>query len=248
MKVYIGKPRNWFGPYQLAEMLMFWVPKEKDEYGFHRTADCVHKFGEWLAHGSIEPEPKVGDITTWDRDRHITWIYKLLTWIDNFKHKVPNQYIKIDRWDTWGMDSTLAPIILPMLKQLKETKQGSQIVDLKDVPEYMRTTTTEDYEDQKCFDFYHEDVEKRKYDIHDRWDWVMGEMIFAFESIDSNWEDQFESGVVDLQWKKLDNGMSQMMHGPNHTRTYDEEGRQKYQERINHGFMMFGKYFRGLWD
>ena len=30
-------------------------------------------------------------------------------------------YVKIDRYDTWSMDSTLADIILPMLKQLKET-------------------------------------------------------------------------------------------------------------------------------
>lgn len=29
--------------------------------------------------------------------------------------------VKIDKWDTWNMDTTLAYIILPMLKQLKET-------------------------------------------------------------------------------------------------------------------------------
>ncbi len=31
MKVYLGKPNNWFGPYQLAELLCFWAPKTKDE-------------------------------------------------------------------------------------------------------------------------------------------------------------------------------------------------------------------------
>ena len=30
----------------------------------------------------------------------------------------PINYVKIDRWDTWSMDHTLAHIILPMLKQL----------------------------------------------------------------------------------------------------------------------------------
>jgi hypothetical protein len=34
------------------------------------------------------------------------------------------EYIKIDKHDTWGMDTTLATIILPMLKQLKATKHG----------------------------------------------------------------------------------------------------------------------------
>ena len=248
MKVWIGKPRDWFGPYQLAEMLMFWVPKEKDEYGFPRTADRVHNFGEWLAHGYIEPEPEVGTVYTWDRNRSETWLYKFLLWVDKVKNKVPRQYIKIDRWDTWSMDHTLAPIVLPMLKQLKERKHGSQIVDMADVPEYMRTSTTEDYEDQKCFDFYHEDNEKHQYDIHDRWDWVMDQMIFAFESIDNDWEEQFEFGEYDLLMKKLEGGMSQMIHGPNHTRTYDWKGREEYQKRIDHGFMLFGKYFRGLWD
>jgi len=42
--------------------------------------------------------------------------------------------IHIDRWDTWSMDHTLAYIVLPMLKQLKERKHGAPYVDLKDVP------------------------------------------------------------------------------------------------------------------
>jgi len=34
------------------------------------------------------------------------------------------EYVKIDRYDVWSMDITLALIILPMLKQLKATKHG----------------------------------------------------------------------------------------------------------------------------
>jgi hypothetical protein len=37
-------------------------------------------------------------------------------------------------------------------------------------------------------------------------------------------------------------------HGPNHTREYDVEGREKYQDRITKGFKLFGKYYNGLWD
>jgi hypothetical protein len=146
------------------------------------------------------------------------------------------------------MDGTLAHIILPMLKQLKESKHGSQFVDLEDVPEEMRTTTTEDWDDQKCFDFYHEDEEKRQYDVHDRWDWVMGEMIFAFESFFNDWEDKYHTGVRDIQWKQLEGGMSQMVKGENDTSHWDMDGHRKESDRIQNGFRLFGKYFRGLWD
>ena len=249
MKVYIGPYKNWFGPYQLAEKLMFWVPKEKDEYGFPKTSDRVHNFGEWLAHGSVEPDPEVGDVRSWDRERHITLIYKFLLWIDKFKKRKIK--IRIDRWDTWSMDHTLAEIILPMLKQLKETKHGSQIVDLEDVPEYMRTTDTPDYGDQLVFDWYADesDTQKCKCDVHTRWDWVLNEMIFAFEHlVDESWEDAYRSGEHDLQWKQLEGGMSEMVRGPNDTYTCDYDGIEKVNKRMENGFRLFGKYYRGLWD
>lgn len=247
MKVYIGPYKRWFGPYQLAELLMFWVPKEKDEFGFYHTADRVHKFGEWLAYGSVKPEPEVGELTTWEEDRKPTLINRFLSFIDNLKIRI--EYVKIDKYDTWSMDHTLAHIILPMLKQLKATKHGSQIVDLEDVPEYLRTTTTEDYEDQLTFDFYQEEQkEKIGYDIHDRWDWVMDEMIFAFESYFNNWDDKYHTGEHDIQWKKLDDGTSQMVHGPNNTHRFDVDGWEKESKRIANGFRLFGKYYKGLWD
>ena len=49
--------------------------------------------------------------------------------------------IRIDRQDTWNMAETLADIILPMLKQLKETKHGAPFVDDEDVPEELKSTS-----------------------------------------------------------------------------------------------------------
>lgn len=40
---------------------------------------------------------------------------------DGKKRKVK---IRIDPWDTWDMDRTLAQLIVPMLKQLAETTHG----------------------------------------------------------------------------------------------------------------------------
>lgn len=247
MRVKIGPYTNWFGPYQLAEKLCFWAKKEKDEYGFPKTPDWVHNFGEWLAHGSVEPEPEVGQITSWDRDRPHTLISKFLNWVHSKKKR--KMEIHIDRWDTWGMDHTLAPIILPMLKQLRDTKHGCAIVDDEDVPENLRLVERQEY-DQQMDLFDHPIIcDEKAWLTEHRWNYVLNEMIFAFESkLDDSWEEQFESGESDLQWKKLEDGMSLMVDGPNHTKKYDWEGRQAYQARISNGFRLFGKYYENLWD
>ena len=56
-------------------------------------------------------------------------------WYHNFLYKLgiknePKVSVHIDDFDTWSMDHTLAYIIEPMLKQLKETKQGGPYVYL----------------------------------------------------------------------------------------------------------------------
>lgn len=236
MKVKIGKYVDWFGPYQLAEKLMFWVPEEKDEYGFSHTADRVHKFGEWLAHGNIEPEDKVGDRSKWGRDRETTWLYKFLTWV----HSKREQTVKvhIDKWDTWSMDHTLGYIILPMLKQLKETKHGAPYVDMDDRPENLQCYKEPEDHDTDKFHF-------------EAWNWVLDEMIFAFECKSGSmedWEEQFHTGEFDFEWVKLEDGNYQMVKGENDTSNYDIEGRKKFQKRISNGFRLFGKYYEGLWD
>ena len=255
MKVYIGKYKNWFGPYQLAELLCFWAKKEKDEYGFESTADWVHNFGEFLAHGFHKETAEQEKRWFNKRERPTTFLYKFLLWIDKLKNKVPRHYIKIDKYDTWSMDNTLAIIILPMLKQLKATKHGSHQVELEDVPEYMRTITHEEYEDQKSFDFYHEDKEERKYDVHDRWNYVLDEMIFAFDHlVDDTWEEKYSKGETDYYNEPCawyEDGkpkLYEMKRGPNHTYECDYDGLQKEWDRVHNGLRLFGKYYRGLWD
>jgi len=252
MKIYLGKPNNWFGPYQLAELLCFWAKKEKDEYGFEHTADWVHNFGEFLAHGFHKETPEQEKRWFNRKERPETFLYKFLKWVDSKKPE--KKYIKIDYWDTWSMDHTLSPIILPMLKQLKATKHGSGYIDMEDVPEHMRTTSTENYDDQKTFDFYNEDVPKG-HDVHSRYEWALDEMIFAFEHlIDDSWEDKYRSGEMDhyhepCKWDE--NGkptMYQMKEGPDHTYKCDYDGLKKEWDRVDNGLRLFGKYFRTLWD
>ena len=227
MKVRIGKHPSWFGPYQLAEKLCFWAKPVTNEYGIKDTPDWVHNFGTWLAHGKILPTPKKRG-----EDHPRTPLYKFLAWI--YRKRQQKVYVRIDRWDTWGMDHTLALIVLPMLVQLKATKHGAPYVDNEDVPEELRSTNNE-------VDNLH----------FKRWDWVLDEMIFAFHNkLDDNWEAKFETGIHDWSLEPVDGEpkMYQMVHGPNHTHEVDWEARNAYQNRISNGFRLFGKYYENLWD
>jgi hypothetical protein len=158
---------------------------------------------------------KVLRIDDWDDPRVEKWanrlevvskaLYKFL----NFIH--PRiVYVKIDRYDTWSMDSTLRHIILPMLKQLKETSHGAPFVDDEDVPEELKSTSAPPKKDDWDVDENH----------FKRWDYVMDEMIYAFQ-VDPDLEDGAELG-----W----------------------EENKKMNERIQKGHLLFGKYYRNLWD
>jgi hypothetical protein len=153
-------------------------------------------------------------------------------------------YVKIDRYDTWSMDHTLADIILPMLKQLDTDKHGAPHVDDEDVPMELQSWVS---------------PAKDEYDVDGhhfaRWDWVLNEMIFAFESkVNDGWQEKFYSGVSDMktvpcEWDE--NGkpkMYQYVEGPNHTYKCDYEGIAEVQKRITNGYRLFGKYFEALWD
>lgn len=177
MRVYIGPYKNWFGPHQLAERLCFWAKGE----GKRDYPEYVFRLGEWLAYGKwrgVDEIPQHHSLfPSRDEEEVETWLYRAMLWID--KRRARRVEVRIDPYDTWSMDTTLAPIILPMLKQLQATKHGSPLVDLEDVPEYLRTTNTEPYDSQMVFEFYTE----QEGDIHKRWDWVLNEMIFAFERL-----------------------------------------------------------------
>lgn len=142
------------------------------------------------------------------------------------------KHVKIDRWDTWSMDHTLAHIVLPMLKQLKETKHGAPFTEDDDVPEHLKSTSAPEKENEWDTDDNH----------FARWDWVLDQMIFAFEHIvDDTWEEQFWSGEWDRTKKHFEDGWQG-------TRTWDQEGQKIVEDQIKNGLILFGKYYRNLWD
>lgn len=145
------------------------------------------------------------------------------------RHEGQKTKIRIDRYDTWSMDDTLAPIILPMLKQLKETKHGSPWVDDEDVPEELRRISAPPKENEYDTDEYY----------HARWDWVMDEMIWAFEQkCRDDWTEYYYGPYIEREGKSLGG----------HFEWVDDEGRKAHQERMTNGFRLFGKYYENLWD
>jgi hypothetical protein len=47
-----------------------------------------------------------------------------------------------------------------------------------------------------------------------------------------------EASMIWFSWDK----------GPKDTSEFDSEGYKKHSERITNGTILFGKYYRGLWD
>ena len=230
MKVKIGKYTSWVGPYQIAEALCFWVKPVRDEYNMKSKPEWVHNFGRWLSE---------------NRDGTDSWITKVCQWIESKKSR--QVYVKIDRWDTWSMDHTLGIIALPMLKQLQASKHGSPGVDDEDVPEGLNLRSTEAPPKENEWD--------TDENWHQRWDWVMDEMIFAFEHhLDTKWEEAYSKGEWSTRSEACEwdeNGkpkMYKMVYNDDHTHETDYEGLKVVHERIGNGFKLFGKYYRNLWD
>lgn len=213
MKVHIGPYKSWIGPYQIASALCWWAKPVKDECGFDSEPEWVHKFGTWLAER---------------RDGSDTWLTKLCKWLDKYRQR--HIYVKIDRWDTWGMDHTLSLIILPMLKQLHATKQGAPLVDDEDVPDHLKSTSAPKPQEE--------------WDVDDnhflRWDWVLAEMIWAFEQQADGSDDQFYDYGTRVPGESLQESVAKLK--------VDQEGLVAWQKRKTNGYRLFGKYYEALWD
>ena len=200
---------------------------EKDDDVFYNLEDLPnHKYTKWV-------------------DRLNPICGALMKFLDRVHPKI--DYVKIDSWDTWSMDHTLGAIALPMLKQLQKSKHGAPVVADEDVPEGLglRSTEAEPRENEWDTDSNH----------FARWDWVLGEMIFAFEhKLDDSWQDAFRSGEIDWKTKACawdDAGkptLYQSVEGPDHTYRCDYEGMKKVEDRIQRGFELFGRYYQNLWD
>jgi len=210
MKIYFNKPKdNWISPYTIIEKIIFWREINYDE-------------------------PLVENIIKYT---HLDFFCSILFDIRQFFNR-DIRYVKIDKWDTWSMDSTLTRIILPMLKQLKKDKHGAPHVDNEDVPANLR--------DKRRVLPKNGETDKNWFK---RWDHVLNEMIWSFTELNKpDWADQFWTGKIDHKWIKKDDGNYELKKGPKHTLKFDKKGHAKHWARIQNGLRLFGKYYTALWD
>ena len=146
MKVFIGKYPQWWGPYQIADLLQ--------KVGV--SEDRCSEIGDWIDD---------------------TQLSNFFNWVES-KRKRKIQ-VRIDKYDTWSMDVTLSYIIIPMLKQLKETKHSAADVDDKDVPKKLRSTSSPKKKKNEI-DRDPAGLIEQNDNWFARWDWVLDEMIWAF--------------------------------------------------------------------
>jgi hypothetical protein len=142
------------------------------------------------------------------------------------------------------MDSTLAILILPMLKQLRDTKHGS--------PGHMPAFEYTSNSAQLSFPFYEEGDELAWQTGHEQWTAIMDEMIWTFEQLqpDYDWEDQYwlVHPEMDLDEYPEDDGKIAHPVRWKVEGKCDWEGRRLHGERIQKGLELFGQYYNNLWD
>ena len=225
MKIYLsGYRSHWISPYTVMEYIFFWTDWSK----------CGRNKGV-IADKDYVDHPIWVEKST----KYIKPICEVIQSVLDFIHP-PIKYVKIDKYDTWSMDHTLAYIILPMLKQLKEETHGSPWIDDEDVPAELRSDKKnrkfESNPDVQALDIEDDAL------IHKRWAWVLDEMIWAFEQkVIDDPEDQFfdYSGTDD---KKMPWDSEYV--GPK----VDWDGLNAHNERKRNAFRLFGKYYENLWD
>jgi hypothetical protein len=168
-------------------------------------------------------------------------------WSHERKRKVK---VRVDYYDVWSADHTLAMIIAPTLKKLKEVQHGYPHVDNDDVPEELRFTLTdkEKLEWDGTVDSKHEA----------RWNWVLDEMIWAFEQHADPYDndaqfhhnsDQLEMVFTPIEGKKASELSFNHQKDPTKPKYWvDKEGKKAHHERMNNGVRLFAKYYQALWD
>lgn len=141
-------------------------------------------------------------------EEEYTWFDKVVIRILNLINEhvlyhinkfLPNRKIsvRIDGFDTWNLDVTLAHIIHPALIKLKESNSGAPNVQNEDVPKELRAASdelermnTQGQVDEKYFD---------------RWNWALDEMIFAFEFVKN--ENCYGVETDKEVWNRVQNGL-----------------------------------------
>lgn len=181
-------------------------------------------------------------------DKFSDLVLPINRWSNNRKRKVK---VHIDYYDVWSADHTLAMIIAPTLKKLKEHQHGYPHVDNEDVPEHLQITK----EDREKLE--HDGTVDSKHEA--RWNYVLDEMIWAFEQhadpYDGDNEFHHNPEQLEMTFAPLEDNPNLSTMGFNYQKDptkpaywVDREGKKNHHERMNNGVRLFAKYYEALWD
>lgn len=207
MKVYIGPfPNRWRS--NIHEHWLVW--HHKVDYGWRVKEEDYDRFDkavEWL-------EDKL----------QVLYNLTINKYLDKKQRKIK---IRVDYYDVWSADNTMAMLIHPILVRLKTQKHGSGHVDDEDVPEHLRSTNGSKENEWSTDSLW-----------HDRYDWVLDEMIWTFEQLSK--EDGGDNFTQFEDDPSAQFGLRIVDRGT--------ELRKAHNDRIDNGLRLFGKFYRSLWD
>lgn len=214
MKVYINNYKDhWISPITIVDYLFFWTDWSKCSRNKYVIPD-----EQWV--DSPEWADKLADKLK-PLSEAIRWVWS------KFDREI--RYVKIDHYDVWSMDHTLAYIIVPMLKTLRDVKHGHPLCDDEDAPEEFSSKLVPENESG-----WDDNASKR-------WDWILNEMIWAFEQkINDDGEAQFYDHTESSKEKDFNESIKKLK--------VDREGLKNHWDRMANGFRLFGKYYQHLWD
>ena len=145
----------------------------------------------------------------------------------------------LDKEDTWNMDFTVATIVAPLIKQLRETTHSYAAIDKEDVPQELHQT------------YGTQGEHTEKYSVQ-AYEWVLNEIEWAMNEIsnENKNEPKMYKHVGDIEFGEIDEstGLGEIKSlGVERIHEMEEPNRQ-YHKRIQQGCVLFGKYFQNLWS
>lgn len=109
---------------------------------------------------------------------------------ERFEHKIEGH-----KEDNWNVDALLAPLILHLLKEVKDQKLGTPMVSQEDVPEELRF----DKDPAQWTEVEYQGNEKQ-------WAWIINEMLWAFDFIVNEYEYSEDMDSFKKEADRVQNG------------------------------------------
>jgi hypothetical protein len=140
--------------------------------------------------------------------------------IGPFRNNTRIERVAIRPYDTWDLFTTLAIIIHPSLVQFREQAQSCPATRVPD--EELEILEMDEFGNDP---FQDDDGNWWSYDLG-RWLVILDKMIFSFEKVQTDWNEEFFDDVGDV---------------------FDQEGYTRLTDEIQEGLDLFAKYYTALW-